>query len=166
MNIITYSNREDKLVYLKQSEKIFDIKINYIIKDNWEGFITKIIEVKEILDNFDDDDIIVFIDAFDVIVNSDMKHLITKFKLYNCDILLGAELNCFPPKFKPTINQIIPPTIKNKYINSGGYMGYVKNIKHMLNWKTKEQIQQICICGGDQSYFMTYFIENYNKVNI
>ena len=36
----------------------------------------------------------------------------------------------------------------------------------MLNWKTKDQIQQICIGGGDQSYFMTYFIENYNKVNI
>ena len=96
---------------------------------------------------------------------------------FNCDILLSAELNCHPRFLKKDYIKICSPNmlkIKNKYINSGGYMGYVQNIKKLYSWKSEEQIINICKNGiiiknkqpGDQTYFIKYYIENYNKVNI
>jgi hypothetical protein len=163
IHILTYSNRIDKLEYLKKSEELFDTNINYIIKEEvWRGNITKIIEINKQLHSFNDDDIIIFIDAFDVLVNSDKMEIVNKFKSYNCDILLGAELNCFPSQFKSKIDLIMPNNIKNKYINSGGYMGYVKNIKLLLKWMNENKGS----IPSDQHVMMNFFLENYDKLNI
>ena len=164
--IITYSNSKDKLKYLKESEKIFNTTVNYITSPAWEGYITKIKAVKKYIESFNDNDIIIFIDAFDVLISGHTNEIIEKFKLYNCDILVSAELNCYPPFFKNDIDKIMPKEIKNKYINAGGYMGYVKHIKSFLEWKNINEIERICQHGGDQTYILKYFIENYNKVNI
>ena len=154
--------------YLKKSEEMFGGKINYIIKRKWEGYYTKIIEINNVLKNLGNNDLILFIDAYDVIINSNIleKEILKKFKSYNCDILLGSELNCFPKFLKSDMDKIGPQNIKNKYINSGGYIGYVKDIKKIFSWKPDNEIFDICKKGGDQAYFMKYYIENYNKVNI
>lgn len=165
-HIITYSNNDEKLKYLKESESLFDVSVNCITSPPWEGYVTKIKGVKKKIESFNDDDIIIFIDAFDVLISGYTNEIIEKFKSYNCDILVSTELNCYPPAFKNDIDKIIPNNIKNKYINAGGYMGYVKNIKSFLEWKTINEIEHICQIGGDQTYIIKYFIENYNKVNI
>ena len=156
--IITYSNSKDKLKYLKESEKIFNTTVNYITSPAWEGYITKIKAVKKYIESFNDNDIIIFIDAFDVLISGHTNEIIEKFKLYNCDILVSAELNCYPPFFKNDIDKIMPKEIKNKYINAGGYMGYVKHIKSFLEWKNINEIERICQHGGDQTYILKYFI--------
>ena len=51
--------------------------------------------------------------------------------------------------------------IESRYLNAGGYIGYVKNIKEMFNWRKEEYINWRCKSGGDQAYFMEYFIENH-----
>ena len=80
--------------------------------------------------------------------------------------MVSAELNCYPSFLKNDLDKIMPKNIKNKYINAGGYMGYVKNIKSLLEWKSIDEIVNICKKGTDQAYIIKYFMENYNKVNI
>tara|TARA_B100000214_G_C23834908_1_gene565998 strand:+ start:66 stop:851 length:786 start_codon:yes stop_codon:yes gene_type:complete len=165
LHIITYSNKIDKLEYLKKSENIFNTNVDYIIKNNWEGYITKLVEMKEKINFFNDTDIVIFIDAWDVLINSDKSEIISKFLSYDCDFLVSAELNCYPSKYKNKMNTISPHE-KNIYVNAGGYMGYVKNIKSFLEWKSIDKIKKICEKGGDQTYLMEYYIENHNKINI
>jgi len=169
LNIITFATDINRIKYLKETEKIFNTKINYIIKDKWNGFHDKIIETKKIISKLNDNELVLFIDAYDVLLNSDYEEIIKKFKNLNCDILLSAELNCHPRFLKKNYIKICSANmlkVKNKYINSGGYMGYVKHIKKFYSWKSEDEIMNICINGGDQTYFIKYYIENYNKVNI
>ena len=165
LHIVTYSNKEDKLEFLKKSEKLFTTDVDYIIKKNWGGFVTKLLELKEKINSFNDTDIVLFIDAFDVLINSDKSEIISKFLSYDCDFLVSAELNCYPGEYKAKMD-IISPNEKNIYVNAGGYMGYVKNIKSFLEWKPVDQMKGICGNGGDQTYLMQYFIENHNKINV
>jgi hypothetical protein len=99
--------------------------------------------------------------------------------------LLSSELNCYPPKFQNEYDEIStqmqsielqykytnnnvncethPPFIIStnfKYVNSGGYIGYAKSILQMLKWKSIEKITEICLDGGDQSYFNYYYLKN------
>lgn len=169
MSVITYTNQPNRLKLLKKGEELFNYNINYIINDSWKTykFYSKIRETDIFIENYNDDDIIVFIDAHDIVLNSNTEEFIEKFKSLNCDILFSTELNCYPPRYKQQIdNIIISSDIESKYLNAGGYIGYVKNIKEMFKWKDEQYINSICKSGGDQAYFMEYFIENHNKVNI
>jgi hypothetical protein len=166
IHVFTFASDEAKVKYLRDSEKLHTVNITYIIKNTWEGYITKIIETQKAIDTFPDNDIVAFIDAYDVIINGDHDELLEKFLNYNCDVLLSAELNCYPPFLKGEMDKIESGNIKNKYINSGGYMGYVKDIKKIFQWKSLMDITNICRNGSDQAYFIKYFIENHNNVNI
>ena len=168
MSVITYTNRPNKLGLLKKGEELFNYSINYIINDSWNTykFYSKIRETGILIENYKDDDIIVFIDAHDVVLNSNTEEFIEKFKSLNCDILFSTEVNCYPTRYKQKMDNIIPSDIESKYLNAGGYIGYVKNIKEMFNWKSEEHINSMCRRGGDQAYFLEYFIENHDKVNI
>ena len=71
MKVITYCNDESKLIYLKETEKMFNTKITYVIETGeWNGNITKIKKLNDLINTYDDNDIFIFIDAFDVIINS------------------------------------------------------------------------------------------------
>ncbi len=166
--VITYTNSPTRLDLLKKGEKLFNYNINYIINDSWNTyrFYSKIRETALYIENLNDDDIIVFIDAHDVVLNSNKEEFVKKFKSLNCDILFSSELICYPTRYKEKMDDIMPSHLESKYLNAGGYMGYVKSIKEMFKWKTEEQINLMCKHGGDQAYFMEYFINNYDKVNI
>ena len=173
LNIFTFGTNKNKMKYLKKSQEMFGGKVNYIIKKKWKGYYTKITEISNIINSLNDNDLLLFIDAYDVIINSNEleKEVLEKFKSYDCDILLGSELNCFPKYLKSDMDKIHSEknnnvNNNNKYINSGGYVGYVKDIKKIFAWKSYNDIIKICERGGDQTYFMKYYIENYNKVNI
>ena len=168
MSVITYTNRPNKLGLLKKGEELFNYNINYIINDSWKTykFYSKIRETGILIENYKDDDIIVFIDAHDVVLNSNTEEFIEKFKSLDCDILFSTERNCYPPRYRNQVNNIMSSNIESRYLNAGGYIGYVKNIKEMFNWRKEEYINWRCKSGGDQAYFMEYFIENHDKVNI
>ncbi len=83
VHIITYSNRLDKLEHLQKSESIFNTNVEYIINDDWEGFHSKLIEIKKKISSFNDTDIVIFIDAWDVLINSNKSEIVSKFLSYN-----------------------------------------------------------------------------------
>ena len=166
LHIVTFASDETRLIYLKQSEQLFNVNIKYIIKNKWDGYYTKITETQKYINDLPENDIVLFIDAYDVIINSNYIEILHKFLSYECDILLSGELNCYPEFYKNDMDNIMPLVIKNKYINSGGYIGYIKDINKLFLWKPINEIINICEVGSDQSYFIKYFIENYKHVNI
>jgi hypothetical protein len=127
--------------------------------------------MKNAIINLPDDDIVCFIDAYDVLAFANTQEILEKFKGMNCNIALSGELNCYPTKNINKYNDIykgekLPSNFK--YVNSGGYIGYKKSIIDLYDWKSLEEIHEICKVGGDQTYFTEYFLEFANNpvVNI
>jgi len=159
LHIFTFLTDETKIKYLKESSELNNIEIHYIKNDTWNGYIDKIVAIKNIINDLPDDDIVCFIDAYDVLVNNNISEIIKNFKQYNCEVLLGAELNCYPGLYK---NSFPDTSTKYKYVNSGGYIGYKSAIKRIFDWKPIDEIYTICSNGGDQTYFIEYFLNNYS----
>lgn len=157
--VYTFYTDELRINYLKESALLNNMEILYLKKDNWDGYVDKIIAMNNIIKKHLDNDIICFIDAYDVLINQNLKYLVENFKYYNCDLLIGAELNCFPTKY---INDYHFINSKYKYVNSGGYIGYKYALQDLFNWKSYDNIYKICEDGGDQSYFTEYFIAKYS----
>lgn len=167
IKIFTYLTDISKINYLKQSASNHIIDITYIIQDQSEyvGFVSKIFRMRDTIRNLDPNTIICFIDAYDVLINGGVDELLRKFLEYDADIVLGAELNSYPEGYA----HLYPPTnsVTNyKYINSGGYIGYQKDIMSLFDWKTDNEINEICHHGGDQHYFIRYYLENHSSKKI
>lgn len=160
LHIYTFYTDDSKIEYLKQSAKFNNVNINYIKNDKWNGYVDKIIAIKNVVQLLNDDDIVCFIDAYDVLINNSYSEIENRFKSFNCDILLGAELNCYPDLY---ITRFPETTTKYKYINSGGYIGYKHAIQKIFEWKSMEEIYNICKNGGDQTYFIEYYLNHMNE---
>jgi hypothetical protein len=159
LHIITFATDPSRLQYLKDTAELNQLHIHYIMKSTWNGYVDKIIYTKEFLDTVDNNDIVCFIDAYDVLSLGSYHEILEKFKSYECDLLLGCELNSYPDRYKP----MYPPVECNTnylYINSGGYIGYKHAISKVLEWKDTKTIASICENGGDQTYFIEYFLHN------
>jgi hypothetical protein len=157
--VYTFFTDETRIQYLRESALLNNIEICYLKKDTWNGYVDKIIAMNHIITKHSDDDIICFIDAYDVMINQNLEYLLEKFNYYKCNLLIGAELNCFPVKYKdyyPIIDS------NYKYVNSGGYIGYKHALQELFNWKSHDDIYTISSDGGDQSYFTEYFISNHS----
>jgi hypothetical protein len=182
LHIYTIGSDETKMEYLKMSAQLANIEIHTVKVNQWTGYVDKITTMIEVLEKHMNEDkkndIICFIDAYDVICFSGLKEIIRKFKEYNCNILLSSELNCYPPQnlYKYENVEYQMHEIQNststtttetdvfstnfKYVNSGGYIGYCKDLLQMLQWKSVDEIVDICKDGGDQTYFSLYYLEH------
>ena len=157
--IYTFYTDETRIQYLRDSALLNNVDVCYLKKDTWNGYVDKIIAIDNIIQKHNEDDIICFIDAYDVLVNQDVNYLLEKFNNYNCELLIGAELNCYPDIYK----QMFPYVdSKYKYVNSGGYIGYKHAIQKIFQWKFYEEIHRICSNGGDQTYFIEYYLTHFS----
>jgi len=161
LHIFTFLTDESRIEYLRKTAEINSVEINYINNDRWNGYIDKIEVIKNAIENIPDNDIVCFIDAYDVLVNNNISTILENFQTYNCDVLFGAELNCYPDIYRDKF----PPNhsgTKYNYVNSGGYIGFRHALKRIFEWKSINEIYNICTNGGDQTYFIEYFLENHS----
>ena len=170
--IVTFGSNENNFRYLKNSSKLYDANITFLT-GIWTGKHDKIFEIKKFLQDKNDNDIICFIDAYDVLMCSSTETILQKFLATGYDLVVSAEINCHPSEFKTAYMQIdeIPKFNPNKtshiYLNSCGYIGRKFAIMDLFNWKTDEEIiEMIKIHQSDQHYFHYYLIENYEEKNI
>lgn len=166
IHLFTLATDEHKLKDLDESAKMFSVNINCAIAPIWRGFIDKIYLGIEAYKDIPDNEIICFIDGYDTIVNSGIDDIIEKFKWYKTDLVFGAEMNCFPERYRNEMDKITCHLTKYKYLNSGGYIGYKHAIMDVLLWKSLDEICEIIKDGGDQSYFMLYYIKNPDKIKL
>jgi len=163
LHIFTFLTDESRIQYLKKTAEGNDVEVHYIKNDTWNGYVDKIIAVNRAMESLQEEDIVCFIDAYDVLVNHEISTILNGFFSYDCDLLLGAELACYPTRYQDRF----PLTRSNhRFLNSGGYIGYKHAIRDILEWKPLSEIHKICAYGGDQTYFIEYFLNFYLEKKI
>jgi hypothetical protein len=155
---------------LIKSANINNIVINTVIIKNWLGFECKIQGIIEFLKYIkNDNDIVCFIDAYDILFNDNVDNIINKFFEFSCNILFSSEIYCYPysniKKYEDDKDFNSNSSIFS-YLNSGCFIGYKKYVIEMLLWKDNNEIKNICKDGGDQNYFTQYFLKFYKSQNI
>ena len=109
----------------------------------WEGFMDKFNGVLEYLKTQSEDEIIVFMDGFDSLVNKSIETLEQDFKSFNCKILISHEDKSgisllLPRGIHEYVTKKIFPLCRDGFVaNTGLYMGYCRELKLVLN-KIKE----------------------------
>ena len=158
LHILTYSTDDKQLEYLINTSKRHGVNVSVIRNSVWNGFSDKIKGLLSCIDQFKDDDVICFIDAYDVLINSTEADVLSKFYKFNADFVLSSELNCFPFKYRDAFE--LSQWTNFHYVNSGGFIGLAHAVKRFLRHKPLEDMEVICQDGGDQSYLIEYYLEN------
>lgn len=91
---------------------------------------TKLIYFAEYLETLGDDEIVLFVDAHDVLVVADRDEILEKFFAMEVPFVIAAEKNAYPNWF---LDEYPPSPTPFRYINTGTYMGYVGVIKQWIN---------------------------------
>lgn len=165
LHIFTCLTDQSRIACLKASAKQHNTKIKYILANEWGGYSDKIEAMKMAIKDLKERDIVCFIDAYDVLINDSSERIRTLFLEQNKEIIFGAEIDCYPSSALERHDKYNKGTeeTEHRYLNAGGYIGYVNAIKEMLYWKDEETIRQICQDGGDQKYFMEYLFSTNSK---
>ena len=108
----------------------------------WRGFNQKNILMKEYLDTLASDEIVCFIDAYDVILLRPLEDLETLFVNFNkitgariivgCDLTINGNATLFGRFYFGACN--------NKYVNSGTYIGYATDLRDMMDFIMQETL--------------------------
>lgn len=118
-------------------------------------------------------EIIVFIDAYDVVFVDSIETIIAKFKTFDTEILIGAERNCFPNNFRKEYDRL-PHTSSFKYLNSGVIIGYTDAILEALEAMDAPNLPRDYhdpVKGynhhfNDQAYYMDLFLRQPVKMKL
>jgi len=129
---------ENKMKYLLESAKINNFKIEIIGLNKPFTFLSKIILLKEYLENLptDNNSIICFTDAYDVFYLDNLETIKNKFLSYNTDVIWSVE-RWYSHQLqidKAFYDNISTKTSSPyKYINTGTFIGFKNNLLYLLN---------------------------------
>jgi len=101
--------------------------------EKWEGYNWKFKKMIEFLDKIPDNDIVCFVDGYDVICLRDLNEMKTEFirlkKLHQCKIIVGTDRSNY---FLKSLQTFFFGKCKNENLNSGTYIGYAKDLKNII----------------------------------
>ena len=84
-------------------------------------------------ENIDENEIIFFTDGTDAVFTATEEEILSKYFKFNKKIIFSAELGCWPD---PNMANHYPNTNNStnlyKYLNCGGFIGVIKDIKELL----------------------------------
>ena len=92
----------------------------------WNGFTDKIKGMQEFLKTLPNDDIVIFVDGYDTKILKPLDNIVRDFEEMNAPIVVSSE-NTGYRTFK------IFSMCNDGSANSGMYMGYVKNLKELID---------------------------------
>ncbi|MCB1180777.1 MAG: glycosyltransferase family 2 protein [Chlamydiia bacterium] len=133
LHICTYaSDLRPQLEQLKESCTYFGHDLIILGLDKPFSFGQVMRDFREYLETIDPDDVVLFIDAYDILILADEKKILEKFAQFNAPCVCSTEVNCHPlPHFSYFYREEAPT--KFKYLNSGAYMGYVSYMKEVFD---------------------------------
>lgn len=118
----------------------------------------KVILLQEYINSLDitDNKLIVFTDSYDLICNNNINKLIETYKSnFENKIVFASETSCWPVK---SLEKVYPNIDKpNKYLNSGVFIGYLNDIKNLIEQEIKPH-------EDDQLYYTKKFLNNQDKI--
>jgi len=102
--------------------------------EEWKGFNHKFILMINYLKTLPSDHIVCFIDGYDVLCTRNLNELVPEFLKIktktNCKIIVGSDQHY---TFLKYWHNLTYGSCKNKFLNSGNYIGYVKDLLYILN---------------------------------
>lgn len=143
--LVTYATHSDGL-FDKLTKNEFNKKIDVIgWKTKFSNYIDKINELIKYINTKKDNDIIVYLDGFDSLINRNYndKELLQLFLSYKTNILISKDpINMIVIKNKSIGKEIYNIKFgkyKNNVLpNMGMFMGYVKDLKLLFNCMIKQ----------------------------
>jgi len=86
--------------------------------------------VRDFLATTKDDDIVLFLDGYDVVINDDLATVVQRLKDMESDVVFAAEKTCWPDA---SMAPLFPSCeTEYKYLNSGLYVGKAGALKKMF----------------------------------
>lgn len=176
IHVITYATHSEGLFDQLVNNK-FNIHINVLgWNKKWNNYYDKIKGVYNFSKNIPDNEIILYLDGFDTIINKDIdNNFIRLFESFKCDILFSLH-----PIFihKYFVRKVFGEGDENGNIaNAGMFIGYSKYINKLcediLNLNLKDDQEALNICMKKYNYkidkdniiFKNTFSKNYNVQN-
>jgi hypothetical protein len=126
---------EEKL-YLPYLKQLLPELVILGMNTKWEGWVYRYKLIIKYLDLLNENDIVCFMDAYDVLPTKNIVQLEDKFvefMKHNPEVKMIVGYEIIDNKFMENYIQSIMGTVNNDRINAGTYIGYVKNIKHILS---------------------------------
>lgn len=120
----------------------------------------KVVLLKEYLKQFDDEDkrYIIFSDCYDAVLSSPPNKIISKFRqlqqTLDADIIFSAEAKLWPDY--SIISEFPDVGTPYKFLNSGGFMGSIKNIKKLIQTPIESY-------HDDQLYYQHEYLKSVRK---
>lgn len=146
------SHEDERLHKLLESCKLHGIELHILgLGKPYRKNGTKLLHMREFLKTLEEDEIVMFVDAFDVLIVRDKKEILEKFLSMNKPFIMAAEKNCAPNSGLAAHFPHSPTPFK--YINTGTYIGYVKNIREWL--QELSPISQLC----DQAQTILHYVK-------
>ncbi|XP_061128081.1 procollagen-lysine,2-oxoglutarate 5-dioxygenase 1 isoform X1 [Syngnathus typhle] len=168
--IVTVATKEtDGFKRFMRSAKHFNYTVKVLGRDQkWKGSDDmspgggqKVRILKAALETMKDEDkIIVFVDSYDVIFASGPKELLKKFVQAKHKVVFSSETLIWPNRHLEDKHPHVQEG--NRFLGSGGFIGYLPNIKEMLaEWAGEDN-------DSDQLFFTKIYInpEKRESVNI
>ena len=171
LHIITVANQNKYYFdYLKESIEKNNGTLTVLgFGMEWKGFVWRFKLMKDHLLKLNKNDIVCFIDGFDVVCVNNINNIITKFNdIINrekCKIITGFDN--VPNKFIRLINSIyFSNKVNTKIINAGTYIGTVDDILDIFN---SLNLNNLSDNMDDQvllnNYYLTHMKDIYIDIN-
>lgn len=106
-----------------------------------------------------DEDLILYLDGYDVMVVGELKELVEKFNKFNKDIIFAAEKSLWPDISIEWAKLIPQPHQSNPYLNAQ-FLGKAKEVKKMLKQAHKH------LSADDQGEFTHYFLNHQDTCDL
>jgi len=126
-------------LYLPYLKKLIPDLVILGLNEKWEGFITKYKLLKHYLslNEIDDDTLICFIDAYDVLPTKNIIYFERKYKEFiknHQDVKMIVGYDIADNVVHEHLCQDIFGTVDDIRLNSGQFIGTAKNIKNVINY--------------------------------
>ena len=135
--VLTFADKQlSGINYLKKSCDHFGISLEVLICTPWVQNVVKLKMLYEFVSAADDPELVLLVvDAYDVVIYDAAKQLLQQFNEEDTDVLFSGESNFMykePAKWLSFLRKYPKQPTIYQYLNSGTYMGKVKDLKLLL----------------------------------
>ena len=163
VHVVTVGTEDFKMKKLNQSVKYFRIHNQAPFENlgknkKWKGTDMsgpgggmKINLLREYIENLPPNDVVLFVDGYDVFFGTELKEIVQRYLGFNTRVLFAAEENCWPDS--NMVDKFPPAEYNSKYrfLNSGLFIGEVRELKKILKNPIKNS-------EDDQLYYQKAFL--------
>jgi GR25 family glycosyltransferase involved in LPS biosynthesis len=158
LKVVTVATDLEKAKQLTTSAEKFKIKLKILGSNvdwnggdikNGPGGGMKINLLRNELKNYKDDDVVMFVDGYDVIINELETDILDRYLSFHCKVLFAAEKVCWPNR---NLESEFPQPVNGyRYLNSGCFIGVVSELKKII-------MDNLNDTDDDQLYFQKKYL--------